>query len=80
MKSALFAAAVATALISVPLAVTAGGEYTGGVVNAGQDAWSQEAFYEPCMNGDVSASGTFSSQLAEDKAIVRMNLSHAADS
>ena len=79
MKTSLFAAAVATALIAIPLAVSAGGGYTSGVVNAGQDAWSQEAFYEACMNGDVSSSGTFSSQMAEDKAIARMSMAHGAD-
>lgn len=78
MKTPLTAAVIATALFALPYVVTAGGGYTSGVINAGQDAWSQEAFYEPCMNGDVSASGAFSSQLAEDKAIVRMGVASEA--
>ena len=70
---------VAAALLVLPYAATAGGGYTSGVVNAGQNAWSQEAFYEPCMNGDVSASGMFSSQLAEDKAVARMGMTNASE-
>ncbi len=71
--------AAAMALLSLPLAATAGGGYTSGVVNAGQDAWYQEAMYEPCMNGDVSASGMFSSQLSEDKAVARMSVTYVSD-
>ena len=80
MKRSMVVAAVAAALLSFPFAATAGGGYTSGVVNAGQEAWAQEAFYEPCMNGEVSASGMFSSQLAEDKALVRMGMTNATES
>ena len=78
MKTSLIA--VVAALLAFSIAATAGGGYSSGVVGVGQDAWTQEAFYEPCMNGDVSASGRFSSQLAEDKALVRMGLANAAES
>jgi len=78
MKKSILAAA--TALLVLPYAATAGGGYTSGVVNADQNAWSQEAFYEPCMNGDVSSSGMFSSQLAEDKALVRIGMTNATES
>ena len=80
MKTPVFAAAVAAAFLTLPFAATAGGGFTSGVVNAGQDAWSQAALHEPCMNGDVSASGRFSSQLAEDKAMVRMGMANAQES
>lgn len=31
--------------------------------------WEKEALYEPCMNGAVSSSGLYPSQIAEDKSI-----------
>lgn len=77
MKTFVFAAAAA--LLTLPFAATAGGGYTDGVVNAGQDAWSKQALQDPCMNGDVSATGMFSSQLAEDKAMARMGMTNATD-
>lgn len=78
MKKFVFAAAAAFMFTSV--AATAGGGYTSGVVSAGQDDWSKEALNEPCMNGDVSSTGVFSSQLAEEKAAVRMGLAGSGES
>ena len=80
MKTPVFATAVAAAVLTLPFAATAGGGFTSGVVNAGQDVWSQTALYEPCMNGHVSASGGFSTQLAEYKAMVRMGMTNAEES
>jgi hypothetical protein len=69
---------VATAaLLALPIVATAGGGYTSGVVNVGQDPWLKEAIQDPCMNGDVSSSGVFRSQIAEDKAIARMSMAGA---
>lgn len=31
-------------------------------------SWEKEALYEPCMNGTVSATGLYPSQVAEDKS------------
>jgi len=80
MKTLVLPRAIIAAVLILPFAVAAGGGYTGGGVNAGQDAWSKEALYDPCMNGDVSASGMFSSQLAEDKAMARMSMIDANES
>jgi hypothetical protein len=80
MKTLVLPGAIIAAVLIIPFAVTAGGGYASGVVNAGQDAWSKEALYDPCMNGDVSASGMFSSQLAEDKAMARMAMTDANES
>jgi len=80
MKTLVLPGAIIAAVLIIPFAVTAGGEYASGVVNAGRDAWSKEALYDPCMNGDVSASGMFSSQLAEDKAMARMAMTDANES
>ena len=80
MKTPVYAAAIAAAFLTLPFAATAGGGFTSGMVNADQDAWSQTALYESCMNGDVSASGRFSSQLAEYKAMVRMGIANDEES
>ena len=80
MKKPVLTSTIAAALLTLPFAATAGSGYTSGVLNTAQDDWAQEAFYDACMNGDVSASGMFSSQLAEDKAIARMGLTNATDS
>ncbi|MGB5202331.1 MAG: hypothetical protein WBR56_20785 [Sedimenticolaceae bacterium] len=79
MQTLVLPRAIVAAFLTVPIVATAGGGYTGGVVNASQDAWSKEALYDPCMNGGVSASGMFSSQLAEDKAMVRMGRVNASE-
>jgi len=52
--------------------VMAGGGYTGGVIGQAKSDWQTEAFYDACMNGDVSSTGLFRSQLEEDKAKARM--------
>ena len=80
MKLSIGSLAAASTLLAAPLVATAGGGYTSGAGNAGQEAWTQEAFHEPCMNGDVSASGRFSSQLAEDKARFRMGAAQETES
>jgi hypothetical protein len=79
MRTLVLPRAIVAAFLTVPIVAAAGGGYTGGVGTAGQDAWSKEALYDPCMNGDVSASGIFSSQLAEDKAMVRMGTVNASE-
>jgi hypothetical protein len=56
-------------------AAIAGGGYTSGVVGHAQTDWQKEAFYDGCMNGDVSSTGLFSSQREEDKATARMAIS-----
>jgi len=80
MKALVSSTAVVAAFLTLPFAATAAGGYAGGVVSAGPDAWSHEACYDPCMNGDVSATGMFSSQLAEDKAMARMSMIDANES
>jgi hypothetical protein len=79
MRTPVIPRAVVLAFMTIPFAAAAGGGYTGGVVNAGQDPWLKEVMYDPCMNGDVSASGMFSSQLAEDKAMARMAMIDAKE-
>mgnify|MGYP000724165433 CR=1 FL=1 len=80
MRTLVLPRAIVAAFLTVPIVAAAGGGgFTGGVGTAGQDAWSKEALYDPCMNGDVSASGMFSTQLAEDKAMVRMGMVNASE-
>ena len=43
MKALVLSTAVVAPFLTLPFAATAGGGFTGGVVSAGQDAWSQEA-------------------------------------
>lgn len=38
------------------------------------DAWERMAVYEPCMNGDVSSSGFYPSQVGEDKSRATLGL------
>ena len=80
MKTVLITTVATAALFVLPMSATAGGGYSSGVLNAGQDAWAQEAFYDACMNGAVSANGLFSSQTAEDKAVLRMSIAGGNES
>ena len=36
--------------------------------------WGNSAFYEPCMNGSVSASGLYPSQTTEDKSLATLGV------
>lgn len=36
--------------------------------------WENTALYEPCINGDVSASGLYPSQIAEDKSYATLGV------
>lgn len=41
---------------------------------ASMSSWEKIALYEPCMNGDVSASGSYPSQSAEDKSFATLGI------
>lgn len=36
--------------------------------------WERTALYEPCINGDVSASRLYPSQIAEDKSFMTLGM------
>jgi len=72
MKKQLFAVLTGASLMLATAGVVAGGGYTSGVVGHAKSDWQKEAYYDGCMNGDVSSTGLFSSQLEEDKARARM--------
>lgn len=66
-----FAALAAAAVLAAQGAIAGGTFLPAGAGQVDHD-WLAEAAYEPCMNGGVSETGKFSSQLAEDKARLRM--------
>lgn len=55
-------------VVSVSLAMTTGSAVTAqtGMDNIVQDSWQQMTSLEPCMNGAVSATGSYPSQNAEN--------------
>ena len=55
-------------VVSVSLAMTTGSVVTAktGMDNIMQDSWQQMTSLEPCMNGAVSATGSYPSQVAEN--------------
>lgn len=63
---------------AITLALLASASLTAAEVlhDAGQPseaaAWEHMASYEPCMNGEVSASGLYPSQIAEDKSFATL--------
>ena len=63
-------------LASLMIAVTVGATVqagTPGVMDeAALSSWEHMVNLEPCMNGDVSASGLYPSQIAEDKSFATL--------
>lgn len=43
-----------------------------GMGEAALSSWERAVSLEPCMNGDVSASGVYPSQIAEDKSFATL--------
>ena len=63
-------------LVSVAVASTGPAVAQAGVSSAMDEAalssWEHMVSLEPCMNGDVSASGLYPSQIAEDKSFATL--------
>jgi hypothetical protein len=66
MKDSIRIVLVALAIASIPLATVHAGK-ANGTDEAAISSWEHMVSLEPCMNGDVSASGLYPSQIAEDK-------------
>lgn len=72
MKSGVLGGLTGAGMMLIVGTAIAGGGYTSGVVGHAQTDWQKKAYYDSCMNGDVSSTGLFSSQIEEDKATARM--------
>jgi hypothetical protein len=70
---------VFASLLALSFTVSAGGGFDSTAMTE-KSGLVSAAYSEPCMNGGVSASGLFHSQLEEDKAISRMTIHSQTDS
>jgi hypothetical protein len=71
MKDSVRLVFVALAIASIPVATAHAGT-ANGIDEAALSSWEHMVSLEPCMNGDVSASGLYPSQIAEDKSFATL--------
>ena len=71
MKRTLIAL-ILTAVFAIPTAWAAGIDKQAMTDEAAVASWERMALSDACMNGDVSASGSYPSQAAEDKSRASM--------
>jgi len=71
MKNSIRTALATLAIASIPLAAVQAGT-TSGMDGATLGNWEHMVSLEPCTNGEVSASGLYPSQIAEDKSFATL--------
>jgi hypothetical protein len=73
MKSSIRIAFATLAIASIPLAAVQAGT-TSKMDEASLSEWEHMVSLESCINGEVSASGLYPSQIAEDKSFATLGV------